>query len=1009
MSIMFQLSATSNPTKSVYQSHCLRKRTIRRTKAGADDDEDDDDGYEEEEEEQSGDEEGNYTEWVSHSCLDTSRPPLSDVHGIFDAIAQVAIENGFLEACLPFEERGIRVFTLCSGSRLSLNVITTLQSFFRDVTEFPAHAENPNDKVYFPFTAYGRQAKPTRGAHILIAGSSCIDFSFLNKDRKKLEQDGVRGESLDTMDGVLAYAKQYRPNLILLENVIKAPWAKIKDEWSKADYSSTTRNRAYCLLIDRKHAEEIDFNVEAASEEWASLMARFQRRASSPYSDFILHEDDERLHLAKRVYDGSKGRPWAGDWAACRKRHTAIRLEQHLGTLNTYTKREGNSRPRMDDSAWQSWAVGLPIRVLDDLDTNFNRHVCQRDFDMRYKHRNIDISQNVDRDLDARQWGVVGCITPKGSLFETLRGGPIELQDLAGNAMTATVVGAAIFSAIIACHHAASENKTDPSQQISMFQKYTNQYSHRAARTPAPSTPLLNERGLIKKVGFHPLRSSHEVFSYECATSLKYIMPAAIAAQPLCRREGLGQHTTRQRKQCPECFYTCCDRCSRQDHHGLEKLLPAPTADRSSPKDFIQQLSQTLPPLLALKNIPTHQINRLDDSASKVLALMQKALDRTVAPQAVRGKDAVRPFEDAKQAAEYEDALKHRPKPAMATMHYHEKIAFLDVQINIKIMVHRAVAELPSFHYHRPTLQPSFGPLKLLSNSSETLMEQSPPIWEEMALVESRLSSLGWRLEARALAPTQVRGGAIAGEVGAGKPTTSLALVNMDYTERRSGCSFDSNYSLKHVQSDATLILVPKNIITQWETELKACLDWTKLDTGSRDPAHPHYILVDSTKSLERCSFSDIISATLILAPWDLFEDTEYWKKLRNVTCGPNIPAGPGRAFYEWLNEEMRLLRDGVEQLQSHESKFWVFWEELRCERKDYDRFMAFLNRANSKAERAKKDKSGKEGRTKDETGDEENHENAMDVDPSGEIQNHKQKQEDNTKKAVVVRSRRKR
>ncbi|KAK5265044.1 hypothetical protein LTR40_014525, partial [Exophiala xenobiotica] len=149
-------------------------------------------------------------------------------------------------------------------------------------------------------------------------------------------------------------------------------------------------------------------------------MAFFQYRASSPYTEFMLSESDPRLLFEKKKnYSLAKSVSTTG-WVACRKRHSTVRINGRLGNHTPYSQMIDNPPCRLDDAAWQEWAIGQSARVVELLDINYLRYASERDFDMRYKHRNINISQNVDRDTDRRKWGIVGCVTPKGSLFETL-------------------------------------------------------------------------------------------------------------------------------------------------------------------------------------------------------------------------------------------------------------------------------------------------------------------------------------------------------------------------------------------------------------------------------------------------------------------------------------------------------------------------------------------------------------------------------------------------------------
>ena len=77
-------------------------------------------------------------------------------------------------------------------------------------------------------------------------------------------QDVQRGESGDTMYAILAYAAKYRPPIVVLENVMGAPWKEIQEEWvgigyaarftkmdTKHYYIPHTRQRTYMLCIDK--------------------------------------------------------------------------------------------------------------------------------------------------------------------------------------------------------------------------------------------------------------------------------------------------------------------------------------------------------------------------------------------------------------------------------------------------------------------------------------------------------------------------------------------------------------------------------------------------------------------------------------------------------------------------------------------------------------------------------------------------------------------------------------
>jgi len=85
----------------------------------------------------------------------------------------------------------------------------------------------------------------------------------------------------------------------------------------------------------------------------------------------------------------------------------------------------------------------------------------------------LNVSQNVDRGFASARYAICPCLTPQGLPYVSNRGGPLlglealsmqglpidellltresedNLRDLAGNAMSSTVVGACIISALI--------------------------------------------------------------------------------------------------------------------------------------------------------------------------------------------------------------------------------------------------------------------------------------------------------------------------------------------------------------------------------------------------------------------------------------------------------------------------------------------------------------------------------------------------------------------------------
>lgn len=231
---------------------------------------------------------------------------------------------------------------------------------------------------------------------ILIAGFSCVDFSALNNKKKTLDD---RGESGDTLIGLIEYAESCRPRMVILENVKNCPWDKVAERWeamgylavhigvdTKDFYLPQTRCRGYMLCIDKQHLAnrpDLEANIP---DQWRSTLDSFKRRASSPAGWFLLDHDDPKLEqiesdMAVRILTTSS-RPAA--WDAYAARHVRYRTENQLGHRRPVSRSEAHYRCQMPDFTWHTWARAMPERVWDTIDINFLRRL-QAGHDMHFK------------------------------------------------------------------------------------------------------------------------------------------------------------------------------------------------------------------------------------------------------------------------------------------------------------------------------------------------------------------------------------------------------------------------------------------------------------------------------------------------------------------------------------------------------------------------------------------------------------------------------------------------
>lgn len=194
-------------------------------------------------------------------------------------------------------------------------------------------------------TAYGSLAPVPGDVDMLIAGTSCVDYSNLNTQKQDIDANGESGR---TFRGMMSWVKQHRPPIVILENVCSAPWPRVKEffeeqkysaEFSRVDtkhyYIPHTRTRVYLVAVNKKNS--------SIPEEWKDLItSKLKRPASSTLDAFLLPSDDPRIHharqkLVQESYNAVDRRTGRTDWNRCESRHQRARLEEGLGSKRPLT------------------------------------------------------------------------------------------------------------------------------------------------------------------------------------------------------------------------------------------------------------------------------------------------------------------------------------------------------------------------------------------------------------------------------------------------------------------------------------------------------------------------------------------------------------------------------------------------------------------------------------------------------------------------------------------------
>ena len=595
------------------------------------------------------------------SHLDEDRPPLSDHDAIYDDIVENLLSKGFANILNLLKGQSLRTFTLCSGTEAPIIALDKINAalerkgehtidithvasceiepfkqayiqrnfevnpIFRDVTEFSRKDE-------LPLTVYGAPCAPPKDIDILIAGSSCVDYSRMNNTPLHFKIDG---ESWVTMKGIIDYAAEFHPKLIILENVRSAPWNEIKEYWereivnydchviytdTKDFYLPQTRERGYMVGMHRNFVKDCGLIWPDQVKKFQSMINFLARRATAPFSAFTVFPDDPRFQTSMRnILGKSKGRKGNTGWEACKFRMDNYRRDLGLGYGRPISELQSNGMSSPPDYfANRLWVQHQRPRILESLDIVLLRDLLRKGFNPFYKSRFLDLSQNVDREVDSRQAGIAGCITPDGNGFDTLRGGPLsgmellslqglptdelkftietpkQLIDLAGNAMSATVVATVIAAAIKLCTFGDYEEK-------SLFTQGTKGRALASSQEKPPiSAPSHATCDAIvqKWTKEYEMHATKQVLNPDLSTPVDKIKSKASQSRQFCSCEGYSERKLIPMYICRDCAHTACEKCKANPKHNYERLQ---LGDRAFPSEFVSFIQESMPRSLKLQ------------------------------------------------------------------------------------------------------------------------------------------------------------------------------------------------------------------------------------------------------------------------------------------------------------------------------------------------------------------------------------------------------------------------
>nr|XP_018266781.1 DNA repair protein Rad8 [Kwoniella dejecticola CBS 10117]OBR88939.1 DNA repair protein Rad8 [Kwoniella dejecticola CBS 10117] len=582
-------------------------------------------------------------------------PPMNDIEIMFDHL--VSRMPDIVQLVKRLNGRKLRVATMCSGTEsplLALNMIAKAIKAQHDLTLSFDHVfsceiepfkqayieRNFSPPVLFrdvtelgkkkAHTAYGSLVEVPGNVDILIAGTSCVDYSNLNNVQQDIDANGESGR---TFRGMLQWVKKHQPPIVILENVCNAPWDKVVGYFAQIDYDAQftrldtkefyiphTRTRVYLFATPCKKNDNSHL-----ADKWANVVKDLRRPWSSPFEAFLLHTDDPNIHRArldlasaKEQKDGTQRK--ATDWGRCESRHHRARQDEALGILRPLTSWQEAGVCKGLDWTWNDWLLAQTERVLDLLEISTLR-MAKEGTDSGFKACIWNVSQNVDRQAGSSKTALASCLTPNMIPWVTTRGGPVtgrealalqgipvrellltsenedQLADLAGNAMTTTVVGASMLAALkIAVDRiSAGQNAIADAAKIE---------EEAAINDDLVSKRIVGEENLEK----------HDLDLAKVAKAdLQEILDLAERSSKHCQCEGQSG-TASPIEECSACGYRACKACGgRPDHH----YVPCQNV-RVEPTDFEKRFKELLPMRVKIAGITQSSLSIVRQKAKEL-------------------------------------------------------------------------------------------------------------------------------------------------------------------------------------------------------------------------------------------------------------------------------------------------------------------------------------------------------------------------------------------------------
>jgi hypothetical protein len=183
-----------------------------------------------------------------------------------------------------------------------------------------------------------------------------------------------------------------------------------------------------------------------------------------------------------------------------------------------------------------------------------------------------------------------------------------QLADLAGNAMSTTVVGACILAALVVGKNLLKDVNDSETYEF----KNSTDYDPQVVQIDPVNATEVHRDNVI---GTEELQHQPLSLSGNEKYDLSSILEDAEKSSRLCGCEGRTDMTKRELFRCEDCATTFCKKCGGRPEHNAE-LIDLNKFPRIHPSDFARTLKGVLPMCLSLSNVTADLLEKLKDEQS---------------------------------------------------------------------------------------------------------------------------------------------------------------------------------------------------------------------------------------------------------------------------------------------------------------------------------------------------------------------------------------------------------